>query len=164
MTARVYWLRVAEAAPTESVRVYWLRVGAGASAVTGGGGGIRHKPHRRLWWLRKPASLDEDQAEEALEQAEDAIATAVAKARAVDATPEQTKKAAKEAVAPLVRAMPGFDWTALYRQAEIAAKQAAQLEALNQAVIKARIFEAFRAYEAQIQQDEEDIELLALML
>ena len=75
----------------------------------------------KLWWVRKPRSLDEEEAEEKLEAAAQEIAKVAAKqikrikpGQPVAVTKPQ-KAEVREAIAPLVAEMPGFDWVGVYK-------------------------------------------------
>jgi hypothetical protein len=75
----------------------------------------------KLWWVRKPRSLDEEEAEEKLEAAAQEIAKVAAKqikrikpGQPVAVTKPQ-KAEVREAIALLVADMPGFDWVGVYK-------------------------------------------------
>lgn len=92
-----------------------------ATAPSGGRGFTFQKWKPKLWWVRKPRSLDEEEAEEKLEAAAQAIAKVAAKqikrikpGQPVAVTKPQ-KAEVREAIAPLVADMPGFDWVGVYK-------------------------------------------------
>jgi hypothetical protein len=75
----------------------------------------------KLWWVRKPRSLNEEEAEEKLEAAAQEIAKVASKqikrikpGQPVAVTKPQ-KAEVREAIAPLVADMPGFDWVGVYK-------------------------------------------------
>lgn len=95
----------------------------------------------KLWWLRKPKALPEQEAREQVAEVAEAIRTVVREQVAdVQAWPayrqptRAEKAEVRQAIEPLVAQMPGFDWTALYRallvqeaaqrQAELAVREA----------------------------------------
>jgi hypothetical protein len=101
----------------------------------------------KLWWLRKPKAVTEEEAKEKVETVAKTIEKVV-KAKKVGEAP--TKKEIKQAVAPLVQAMPGFDWVKLYEQI----------------LIQIQIVESnkrFQAEQARILMDEDDAEILLLL-
>ncbi|HTH11900.1 MAG TPA: hypothetical protein VMA55_20200 [Acidovorax sp.] len=114
----------------------------------------------RLWWQRKPKALREEEAAEQVEKLV-RVVERVARQQVEQESPapaKERKREVREAIAPMVEQMPGFDWMAVYRAILIELerrKQEAQAQALAAAEI-ARI----RA----IEQDEDDALLLLLSL
>ena len=152
---------------SESIADAGIVVASGGTAATRSAGFemVGHKPSRRLWWMRKPKNLTEEEAEEALEDVAEAIVDKVAEQVAKKAPADKVKKAVKEAVKPVAEKMPGFDWAAFYKQAFEAAQQAQQEQERTQAAIRNYIVKAMAdAQRRRIEQDDEDIELLAMML
>jgi hypothetical protein len=101
----------------------------------------------KLWWLRRPKAVTEEEAKEKVETVAKTIEKVV-KAKRLGEAP--TKQEVKQAVAPLVQAMPGFDWVKLYEQI----------------LIQIQIVESnkrFQAEQARILLDEEDAEILLLL-
>lgn len=70
-----------------------------------------------LWWQRKPKALEPEAAKAKLRKVAKVIAEK-AEEQAEKRIPEQQRRAeVKEAVAPMVEKMPGFDWRAMYQSA-----------------------------------------------
>lgn len=108
----------------------------------------------RIWWMRKPKALDEEEAAEKVKEVakkiERIVVRKIEQGKAIK-TPE-LKAQVKEAIAPQVAQMPGFDWKALYaailvRLMEQQAQELAQME-----LERIRLFE----------QDEEDALILLM--
>lgn len=138
---------------------------SGSGPVTGHGFEmVNHKPSRRLWWLRKPKAIDEEEAEEALEKAAEVIVSKVAEQVAKKADPKTAKKAVKEAVRPVSEKMPGFDWRAFYEDAMRAGQKAVNQQELTQAAIKAEIVYELIKKERARTEDDDLVEILAMML
>jgi hypothetical protein len=101
----------------------------------------------KIWWLRKPKAVTEQEAKEKVETVAKTIEKVV-KAKRLGEAP--TKQEVKQAVAPLVQAMPGFDWVKLYERV----------------LIQIQIVESnkrFQSEQARILLDEEDAEILLLL-
>ena len=106
-----------------------------------------------LWWKRKPKSMPEEVAEQKLQRVAGVIERI---ARDQVASPEPAtvqREQARQIMAPLAAEMPGFDWSALYRdmlnrliQQRLAEQMAAQ------EIERIRLFEA----------DEDDVLLLLM--
>lgn len=110
----------------------------------------------RLWWKRKPKALPEEEAEQQVRRVAGVIERI---AREQVASPEPVsvqREQARQAVAPLVRDMPGFDWSAMYRAA-IAALIQQRLEEQAR-LIAAQEMERIRLFEA----DEDDVLILLM--
>jgi hypothetical protein len=118
-----------------------------------------------LWWQRKPKSLEPAKAKKQLRKVA-AVIVEKAQQQAEERAPEATRKAeVREAVAPLVQQMPGFDWRAMYEAAydraltaAIAAQMQAQERAQAQAAAKAE------AARKRRMRDEEEIALLLALI
>jgi hypothetical protein len=114
----------------------------------------------RMWWKRKPRYMPDDEAEELVKDAADELARVAARqVRVIKPGQPLTKEAkieARDAVAPLVADMPGFDWVALYRRI----LDALQLQAMEQAAqqMAAQEIERIRLMEL----DEEDVLILLM--
>lgn len=106
-----------------------------------------------LWWKRKPKAMPEEVAEQKLQRVAGVIERI---ARDQVASPEPAtvqREQARQIMAPLAAEMPGFDWSALYRdmlnrliQQRLAEQMAAQ------EIERIRLFEA----------DEDDVLLLLM--
>jgi hypothetical protein len=112
----------------------------------------------RLWWKRKPKALDEEEAQERVEKLV-RVVERVARKQVEEEKPapaKERKREVREAIAPLVEEMPGFDWMAVYRTILIELERRKREEqAREQAAAEiARI----RA----IEQDDEDALLLLM--
>ena len=118
-----------------------------------------------LWWQRKPKALEPELAKKQLRKVA-AVIVEKAQQQAEERAPEATRKAeVREAVAPLVQQMPGFDWRAMYQAAydraltaAIAAQMQAQERAQAQAVARAE------AERKRRMRDEEEIALLLALI
>lgn len=161
---RVSWLEVDQYEPAE------LIVTPGAYSLTGApvelnysggapaprGGFVIVDTAPRLWWKRKPKALPEEEAEQQVKRVAGVIERI---AREQVANPEPVsvqREQARQAVAPLVRDMPGFDWSAMYRAA-IAALIQQRLEEQAR-LIAAQEIERIRLFEA----DEDDVLILLM--
>jgi hypothetical protein len=103
----------------------------------------------RLWWQRRPKAMPEEVAQEKVAEVARVIRR-VASEQVDSPQPVKAQKAqVREAIAPLVAQMPGFDWVALWRALVI--EQAAKRQA-EQAIERARQFE----------RDEEDALILLM--
>lgn len=125
-------------------------------APVGGNGFVIVDTAPRLWWKRKPKALPEDEAEQQVKRVAGVIERI---AREQVANPEPVsvqREQARQAVAPLVRDMPGFDWSAMYRAA-IAALIQQRLEEQAR-LIAAQEIERIRLFEA----DEDDVLILLM--
>jgi hypothetical protein len=95
----------------------------------------------RLWWQRKPKSLDDAKAEKQVAEVVrviERVARKQAESAADISKPAKAQKAeVRDAIAPLVADMPGFDWTALYRfiLAKLAEQHRQQAEQEHQAML-----------------------------
>lgn len=122
----------------------------------GGNGFVIVDTAPRLWWKRKPKALPEEEAEQQVKRVAGVIERI---AREQVASPEPAtvqREQARQAVAPLVRDMPGFDWSAMYRAA-IAALIQQRLEEQAR-LIAAQEIERIRLFEA----DEDDVLILLM--
>jgi len=116
----------------------------------------------KLWWKRKPRFMPDDEAQERLDAVAEELARVASKqVRKIQpgqpvAITKATKIEARDAVAPLVADMPGFDWVALYRRI----LDALQLQAMEQAAqqMAAQEIERIRLMEL----DEEDVLILLM--
>lgn len=125
-------------------------------APVGGNGFIIVDTAPRLWWKRKPKALPDDEAAEKVERVAGVIER-IARAQVASPSPEAVQREqARQAVAPLVRDMPGFDWSAMYRAA-IAALIQQRLEEQAR-LIAAQEIERIRLLEA----DEDDVLILLM--
>lgn len=68
----------------------------------------------RLWWKRKPSKLDDKKAEEKIVEVVRTIER-VANSIKPSVSKEVLRKAAYAEIAPLLREMPGFDWSPMFR-------------------------------------------------
>lgn len=109
--------------------------------TAGGMGFVLTNFESKLWWKRKPKALPEEQATEQVKRVVKAIER-VAKTQIEQPQPFKAQKAeVREAIAPMVEQMPGFDWMAVYtaildglkrQQAEQMAKeQIARIQAMR---------------------------------
>jgi hypothetical protein len=114
-----------------------------------------------LWWQRKPKALEPVEAKKQLRKVA-AVIVEKAQKQAEERTPEATRKAeVREAVAPLVQQMPGFDWRAMYEAAydrALTAAIAAQMRAQDE--VKARA----HAERKKRMRDEDEIALLLALI
>lgn len=119
----------------------------------------------RLWWQRKPKALDEKEAAEKIaavaRQIERVAVKQVKAGRVVQ--PVVTKPAKSEirqAIAPQVEQMPGFDWVALYRNIldRLIAQEAQRQAEAQAAQIAQQEIERIRLME----QDEDDVLVLLM--
>lgn len=114
-----------------------------------------------LWWQRKPKAVEPEAAKAQLRKVA-AVIVKKAQQQAEERKPEATRKAeVREAVAPLVQQMPGYDWRPMY--------QAAYDRALTAAIasqMQAREEEQARALAARKRRmrDEEEIALLLALI
>lgn len=72
----------------------------------------------RLWWKRKPSKLDDKKAEEKIFKVArviERVVKHVANSNEPSVSKEVYRKAAYSEVAPLLREMPGFDWSPMFR-------------------------------------------------
>jgi hypothetical protein len=111
----------------------------------------------RLWWQRKPKALGEQEAEERIERVVRVVERiARTQVQAVQAAPAKERKAeVRDAIAPLVEQMPGFDWMAVYRAILIELERKRQDEAQRVAMQEIARIQA-------IEQDDEDVLLLLM--
>lgn len=108
----------------------------------------------KLWWLRKPKALPEEEAKEKIGKVARTIERVVRER--MEAQQEPSKKEVKQAVASLVQEMPGFDWLALYQQILI------QIN-LNRLGDKQRVRQEMeRQARIEFEQDEEDALILLM--
>jgi hypothetical protein len=115
-----------------------------------------------LWWQRKPKKLEPVAAKAKLRNVAKVIAEK-AQEQAERREPEAQRKAeVREAIAPLVAEMPGFDWRAMYAEAydrAISNLIAQQLDAQDKARKQAAIEAARRR-----RMDDEEISLLLALI
>lgn len=108
----------------------------------------------KLWWLRKPKALPEEEAKQKIGKVARTIERVVREK--VEAQQEPSKREVKQAVASLVQEMPGFDWLALYQQILI------QIN-LNRLDDEQRARQAMgRQARIEFEQDEEDALILLM--
>ena len=69
----------------------------------------------KLWWLRKPKAIAEPVAKEQVKRVAGVIREVVKSTE----NPTEQKREVKQAIAPLIREMPAFDWVALMRFIQI---------------------------------------------
>jgi hypothetical protein len=114
-----------------------------------------------LWWQRKPKALEPVEAKKQLRKVA-AVIVEKAQKQAEERAPEATRKAeVREAVAPLVQQMPGFDWRDMYEAAydrALTAAIAAQMRVQDDE--KARVL----AERKKRLRDEEEIALLLALI
>lgn len=135
--------------------------GSGAAVAVGLAGGFDVDYEPTLWWQRKPKRIKPEEAKQAL-QAVAKVVKEKAEEHAAELEPVAQRRAdVKQAVAPLVSQMPGFDWRPIYDEAydraltAAIAQQMREQEAaqqMEQAVRRARLI------------DDEEVALLAAML
>lgn len=115
-----------------------------------------------LWWQRRPKALEPAVAKAKLRKVAEVIVEK-AQQQAERREPEAQRKAeVKEAVAPLVAQMPGFDWRAMYQEAydrAISKLIAMQLDAQDQARKRAAEEKARRR-----RIDDEEVSLLLALI
>lgn len=112
----------------------------------------------RLWWQRKPKVLAEEEAEKKVARVVRVVERIALKQVEAEQRPsaKEQKREVREAIAPLVAEMPGFDWMAIYRTILIELgrrqqeQQAAELAQIEVARIQA------------IRRDEDDMLLLLM--
>jgi hypothetical protein len=125
------------------------------------GGGLEIEWESKLWWQRKPKKISEPEAAAKIKRVAKVIAKK-AEEHAEDPAPVQQRIAdIRQAVAPLVKEMPGFAWKPIYEDAYAKALDLA----ISQAML-ARDAQQQAAQEiARIRaMDDEDVALLAMML
>lgn len=114
----------------------------------------------KLWWKRKPKALDEEEAEQKVAKVVRVVERiALRQVEAQQPAPaKEQKREVREAIAPLVAEMPGFDWMTLYRTILIELgrrqqeQQAAELAQMEIARIQA------------MRRDEDDVLILLMSL
>ena len=114
----------------------------------------------KLWWQRKPKALDEEEAEQKVAQVVRVVERiALSQVKAEQPAPaKEQKREVREAIAPLVAEMPGFDWMTLYRVIliELGRRQQEQ-QAAELAQIEIARIQAMR-------RDEDDVLILLMSL
>lgn len=114
----------------------------------------------KLWWQRKPKALDEEEAEQKVAQVVRVVERiALSQVEAEQPAPAKAqKREVREAIAPLVAEMPGFDWMTLYRTIliELGRRQQEQ-QAAELAQIEIARIQAMR-------RDEDDVLILLMSL
>lgn len=112
----------------------------------------------RMWWQRKPKALDDEEAEQRVERVVRVVERiARAQVEQPNPAPQKVRKAeVREAIAPLVEQMPGFDWMAVYRTVLI------ELERRKQEEQALELAAAEIARIRAIEQDDEDVLLLLM--
>lgn len=114
----------------------------------------------KLWWQRKPKALDEEEAEQKVAQVVRVVERiALRQVEAEQPAPaKEQKREVREAIAPLVAEMPGFDWMTLYRTIliELGRRQQEQ-QAAEQAQMEIARIQAMR-------RDEDDVLLLLMSI
>ena len=114
----------------------------------------------KLWWKRKPKALDEEEAEQKVAQVVRVVERiALRQVEAQQPAPaKEQKREVREAIAPLVAEMPGFDWMTLYRTIliELGRRQQEQ-QAAELAQIEIARIQAMR-------RDEDDVLILLMSL
>lgn len=111
-----------------------------------------------LWWQRKPKALDEQEAEQRVERVV-RVVERIARAQVQQPKPapaKERKAEVRDAIAPLVEQMPGFDWMAVYRAILIELERRKQEEQAKE--LAAAEIARIRA----IEQDDEDVLLLLM--
>jgi len=121
-------------------------------------GGFDVDQEPALWWKRKPKALAPEEAKQRLKRAAEVIVSK-AKQHADDRDPVAQRRAeVKQAIAPMLAQMPGFDWRPMYDAAyswAVSMLIAQALDAQEQAkaaIAKARL------------RDEEEIALLMALI
>lgn len=114
----------------------------------------------KLWWARKPKALDEEEAEQLVERVVRVVERiARTQVERPKPAPQKVRKAeVRDAIAPLVEQMPGFDWMAVYRAILIELERRKQEEQARE--LAAAEIARIRA----IEQDDEDVLLLLMSL
>jgi hypothetical protein len=146
---------------TESITLIDVVSVAGDEPATGSPHGfVISDTAPSLWWQRKPKALDEQEAAEKVAKVV-RVVERIARQQVEAETPspaKEQKREVREAIAPLVAEMPGFDWMTLYRTILIELgrrQQEQQAEELAQMEI-ARI--------QAIRRDEDDVLLLLMSI
>lgn len=127
------------------------------SAPTKTAGFILTDTAPRLWWQRRPKALDEREAQERVEKVVrvvERIARAQIQAQK-STTAKERKVEVRDAIAPLVEQMPGFDWMSVYRAILIELERKRQEEAQRVAMQEIARIQA-------IEQDDEEVLLLLM--
>ena len=114
-----------------------------------------------LWWQRKPKTLGNVKAKAKLAKVAKVIAKKAVEQVEKSAPEAQRKAEVRQAVAPMLPEMPGFDWKPVYEQAYSMALTAAIDAQMRQAEANQ---EAAREIERIRQLDEEDIAILVAMM
>lgn len=114
----------------------------------------------RMWWQRKPKALDEKEAKQLVERVVRVVERiARTQVEQPKPAPQKVRKAeVRDAIAPLVDQMPGFDWMAVYRAILIELERRKQEEQARE--LAAAEIARIRA----IEQDDEDVLLLLMSL
>lgn len=114
----------------------------------------------KLWWQRKPKALDEQEAEEKVAKVVRVVERIARKqVEAHQPVPaKEQKREVREAIAPLVAEMPGFDWMTLYRTIliELGRRQQEQ-QAAEMAQMEIARIQAMR-------RDEDDVLILLMSI
>lgn len=136
-------------------------LGDGISPATGSPHGfVISDTAPRLWWQRKPKALDEQEAAEKVAKVVRVVERiARQQVEATQPVPaKEQKREVREAIAPLVAEMPGFDWMTLYRTIliELGRRQQEQ-QAAEQAQMEIARIQAMR-------RDEDDVLLLLMSI
>lgn len=105
------------------------QIAVGSAPVAGGHGFEITDTAPRLWWTRRPKAMPEREAQDKIEQVARVIRRIAGEQVAHPQPARAQKTQVREAIAPLVAQMPGFDWVALWRALVI--EQAAQRQALE---------------------------------
>jgi hypothetical protein len=145
--------------------------GAAAAVKRGLALGFDFELEPTLWWQRKPKALEPELAKRQLRKVA-AVIVEQAQQQAEERAPEATRKAeVREAVAPLVQQMPGFDWRAMYDAAydraltaAIAAEMQQQERRKAQQAQQAQQMAAEQAARKRRMRDEEEIALLLALI
>lgn len=122
---------------------------------------IEYEFEPALWWQRKPKTLGNVKAKAKLAKVAKVIAKKAVEQVEKSAPEAQRKAEVRQAVAPMLPEMPGFDWKPVYDQAYSMALTAAIDAQMRQAEanqVAAREIERIR------QLDEEDIAILVAMM
>jgi hypothetical protein len=126
----------------------------GAEPETGGRGFVIVDTPSKLWWKRKPKALPEEDADEKVQRVVRVIER-VAKKQVQAEQPAkftQQKAEVRQAIAPMVEQMPGFDWMAVYVTILDGLKQQEAQRIANAEIERIRLIES------------EDEDLLILMM
>lgn len=135
--------------------------GSGAAELVGLAGGFDVDYEPTLWWQRKPKRIKPEEAKKAL-QAVAKVVKEKAEEHAAERDPVAQRRAdVKQAVAPLVSQMPGFDWRPIYDEAYDRALTAAIAQQMREQEAAQQMEQAIRRARLI---DDEEVALLAAML